>query len=69
MSDVEGHGRPQKGEEGCSIERAMQSDYMLNQDCDHRTKSHVRIQFTVYRLNHGARLTIKDVILDLSMLY
>jgi hypothetical protein len=30
---------------------------MLNQDSDHVTKSHVRILFTVYRVNQGARLT------------
>jgi hypothetical protein len=47
-----------KGEEGCSIETAMYSVYILNQERNHVTKSHVKIQFTVYRVNSGARLTI-----------
>jgi hypothetical protein len=46
-----------KGEEGCSIETAMYSVYVLNQERNHVTKSHVKIQFTVYRVNQGARLT------------
>jgi hypothetical protein len=46
-----------KGEEGCSIETAMYSVYILNQERNHVTKSHVKIQFTVYRVNSGARLT------------
>jgi hypothetical protein len=58
LSNVEGHGRHEKGEEDCSTERAMQSDYILNQDSDHVTKSHVKIQFTVYRVNQGARLAL-----------
>jgi hypothetical protein len=37
-----------KGEEGCSIETAMYSVYILNQERNHVTKSHVKIQFTVY---------------------
>jgi hypothetical protein len=40
-----------KGEEGCSIETAMYSVYILNQERNHVTKSHVKIQFTVYRVN------------------
>jgi hypothetical protein len=47
-----------KGEGGCSIETAMYSVYILNQERNHVTKSHVKIQFTVYRVNSGARLTI-----------
>jgi hypothetical protein len=46
-----------KGEEDCSIETAMYSVYILNQERNHVTKSHVKIQFTVYRVNSGARLT------------
>jgi hypothetical protein len=40
-----------KGEEGCSIETAMYSVYILNQERNHVTKSHVKIQFTVYCMN------------------
>jgi hypothetical protein len=47
-----------KGEEGYSIETATWSFYTLNQDSNHVTKSHVRIQFTMYRVNQGARLTL-----------
>jgi hypothetical protein len=36
----------------------MYSVYILNQERNHVTKSHVKIQFTVYRVNSGARLTI-----------
>jgi hypothetical protein len=46
-----------KGEEGCSIKTAMWSVYILNQERNHATKSYVKIQFTVYRVNQGARLT------------
>jgi hypothetical protein len=59
LSDVGGpsKGWMRKGEEGCSIETAMYSVYILNQERNHVTKSHVKIQFTVYRVNSGARLT------------
>jgi hypothetical protein len=53
LSNVRGpsKGWMRKGEEGCSIETAMYSVYMLNQERNHVTKSHVKIQFTVYRVN------------------
>jgi hypothetical protein len=35
----------------------MHSDYIPNQENDHVTKGHVKMQFTVYRVNQGARLT------------
>jgi outer membrane translocation and assembly module TamA len=59
LSDVGGpsKGWMRKGEEGCSIETAMYSVYILNQERNHVTKSYVKIQFTVYRVNSGARLT------------
>jgi outer membrane translocation and assembly module TamA len=59
VSDVGGpsKGWMRKGEEGYSIETAMQSVYILNQERNHVTKSHVKMQFTVYRVNQGARLT------------
>jgi hypothetical protein len=50
-------GWMRKGEEGSSIETAMYSVYILNQERNHVTKSHVKMQFTVYRVNQGARLT------------
>jgi hypothetical protein len=61
MLDVGGpsKGWIRKGEEGCSIETAMYSVYILNQERNHVTKSHVKIQFTVYRVNSGAGLTLK----------
>jgi hypothetical protein len=40
-----------KGEEGCSIETATYSIYILNQERNHVAKSHVKIHSTVYRVN------------------
>jgi hypothetical protein len=50
-----------KGEDGFSIEIAMYSVYILDQERNHVTKSHVKMQFTVYRVNQGARLTLTIV--------
>jgi hypothetical protein len=47
-----------KGEEGCRIETAMYSVYILNQERNHVTKSHVKIQFTVYRVNFRCQADI-----------
>jgi hypothetical protein len=49
-----------KGEEGCSIETAMYSVYILNQERNHVTKSHVKIQFTVYRVNFRCQADISN---------
>jgi hypothetical protein len=57
LSDVEGHSRHERENKVVVLIELCRAIICTTKITNHVTQSHVRIQFTVYRVKQGARLT------------